>query len=110
MMTDSEILAAVDKALDEYKGQVTVIEQAVGALILGRRLGWRVTYLVHGGQTINRYQNILGLKFREVLPEVGEASQKSVAWRIVKAAGKFWDVIKRRVVLPELKDKAQVLE
>ena len=40
MMTDSEILAAVDKALDEYKGQVTVIEQAVGALILGRRLGW----------------------------------------------------------------------
>lgn len=110
MMTDSEILEAVDKALDGYKGQLPVIEQAVGALVLGRRLGWRVIYLVHGGQTINRYQAILGLKFRDALPEVGEAAHKSVAWQIVKAVGKFWDVIKRRVVVPELKDRSQLLE
>lgn len=110
MMTDAELLAVIEKALDGYKGQVGVIEQAVGVLVLGRLLGWRVMYLVHGGQTLNRYQDILGVKFRDVLPDTGRAAQKSVAWRIVSGVGKFWDVVKRRLVLPELKDKVQVLE
>lgn len=109
MMTDAELLVVIDKALDGYKGQVGLIEQAVGVLVLGRRLGWRVTYLVHGNRTIGRYQDILGVKFRDALPEVGDFAQKSLAWRIVSGVGKFWDVIKGRVVLPELKDKVQLL-
>lgn len=109
MMTDSEIIAVVDEAVKNYRGQVQVIEQAVGALIVGRRFGWRVLYLVHEGRTIRRYQDVLGVKFREALPEVGNLAYKSLAWKIVDAAGKFWDVVKRKVVLPELKDKVQQL-
>lgn len=109
MMTDAELLAVVDKALDGYKGQVGVIEQAVGALVLGRRFGWRVLYLVHEGRTIRNFQAVLGVKFRDALPEVGDLAQKSVAWTIVQAAGRFWDVVKRRVSLPELKHKVQQL-
>jgi hypothetical protein len=106
-MTDDEMVTIIMAAIERYTGNVEVLESAIGALAVGRVMGWRVVYFAHKRATINNFQQVLDVKFRDVLPERGPLARKSVALRIVDGAAKFWDVIKGRVSLPELKGNTQ---
>ena len=94
-MTDQEILALIDKAVDQFDGNLDELESAVGMLMLGRHSGWRVILLIHSPNTIREYLKILGLKnLREVLPEVGVLAHRSTAWRLVDGTKNFWKVVR----------------
>lgn len=97
VMVQGEALKVVDEAIARYTGDVSVLEAAIGALMVGRRVGWRPLLLMHSSATIARYQEILGLKFREVLPEVGPLAGKSLGWKLLGDVRDFWKVVRRRL-------------
>ena len=87
-----DIEEVIIKSMSEYRGLGTTLESAVGALVIGQHFGWRVLKMFHNPSTYNKYEQILGVSFKEVCPERTEFSKKSVG---VKAADKlksFWAV------------------
>lgn len=93
-MTDEDLLAHIDQRLREYKGDVTQLERAVGAAILGRRLGWKVLLLVHDRKTVEKYERLLKLNFKVVMAPEGDTAHKSVAWVAVQKVSSFWKAVK----------------
>lgn len=91
----ADIIAKADKAFKPFTGDMGEFESAVGALVIGRHLGWRVLLLVHDRRTIAKYEKILGIDFREALEEVGPWAHKSIAWNVVnKAKSLYWKVVR----------------
>ncbi len=82
-----------DKTIKEFSGDISQLEAAIGALIVGQRLGWKVLLLIHNKRTIRKYEKILGLSFRDEMPEVGELAHKSRAWTAVQKLGNFWKAV-----------------
>lgn len=90
----AEERAKVVEAIQRFRGQATVLESALGALIVGQHYGWRVLKIVHGNQTYNKYQDILGLKFQDVCPPDTELSRKSVGFKVAGQLKAFWAVVR----------------
>lgn len=95
--TAEELVAIVDKATKEFVGQFNELESAIGMLFAGRKLGWKVLYLIHNKRTIEKYEKVLDIKVREFFPEVGPLASKSVAWTLVQAVGNFWKAVKGEI-------------
>jgi hypothetical protein len=93
-MTDSELVALIDKAIDNYVGVSDELINAIGVLMLGRKIGWRPTFLMHSTKSIRKYEKHLGVDFREILPEVGPKAKKSIAWKIGEGVSNFWKLVK----------------
>lgn len=89
-MSEKDIQQIIDGAVSAYKGDARVLESAIGALMLGQRLGRRPLLLIHGGTAIRKYQNILKVEFKDVMPEDGPFAHKSVGYGIAKKIGYFW--------------------
>jgi hypothetical protein len=85
-----ELVAIADEATKNFKGQFPELESAIGMLFTGRKVGWKVLYLVHSKSTIRKYEEILGIKVREFFPEVGPLAHKSVGWMIAQKLSNFW--------------------
>ena len=84
-------------AVDRFKGNGAQLESAIGALFLGKRLGWKVLYLMHDKKTLRQYEKYLEVNFRELLPEVGPKASKSYAWSMVDGAKNFWKSVKGEI-------------
>lgn len=93
-MQQEELLQIIDKAVAGYKGDVRVLESAIGALIVGHHFGWKPLFIINSQLTIRRYQKILGVQFREVLPDEGPLVHKSLGYAVVKQIGRFWDSVR----------------
>lgn len=98
MLRDDELLKIIDDAIERYQGNATVLEGAVGALMVGRLVGWKPLVMIHAKPTIKRYEKVLDVDFRMVLRPDGCLARKSVAWRVVEAGKHFWDVVNNRVL------------
>jgi len=96
-MTDEELFKAMDEAITRFSGQASDIENAIGMLMVGRRYGWKVMYLVHSKRTIAKYEKILGLKIQEALPETADRTHKSLAWIAVQKVGNYWKAVKGEI-------------
>jgi hypothetical protein len=98
-----EVIEKADAEFKTFKGQITDFESAIGALILGRHVGWRILLLVHDRRTIAKYEKLLNVNFRDVLEEVGELAHKSVAWSYINKSPKlsklFWKYVRGEVPL-----------
>jgi hypothetical protein len=94
MKNDKELLAHVDARIKDFAGDLTKLERAVGAAIVGRQFGWKVLLLVHDRKTIARYEEMLDLDFRQEMPEVGPLAKKSVAWAAAQKVASFWKAVK----------------
>lgn len=84
-------------AVDRFKGYVPQLEAAIGALFVGKRVGWKVLYLVHDKKTLRQYEDLLKISFREVLPDVGPKANKSVAWVALEGIKNFWKAVKGEI-------------
>lgn len=94
-MNDKDFVHIIDKAIDEFEGQATELETAIGMLMVGRFYGWRVLMLIHSRSTVKKYERILQLKdIRDALPETGVLSHRSAAWKIVQGTKNFWKVVR----------------
>ena len=91
-MKSEHLQTIIDESIRLYTGDFRVLESAIGALHIGLKIGWRPLRLIHSHRTFVRYQDILGIDFQDVLPEVGLLADKSVAWRVAKCAENFWDL------------------
>lgn len=95
-----------DKTIKAFSGDITQLEAAIGALIVGQRMGWKVLLLIHNKRTIRNYEKILGLSFRDEIPGVGDLAHKSHAWLAVQKIGNFWKAVSGDIPgvrTPELK-------
>lgn len=93
-MTDSDWIKVIDKAINNFEGNSDELASAIGVLMVGRKIGWKPTYLLHTARTMRKYEKYLGVQLREVLPEVGPKAEKSMAWRAAKGISNFWKLVK----------------
>lgn len=97
-VNEQDIFAVIDKAVDNFHGNLDDLESAIGMLMVGRYYGWRVVLLIHSQSTVRKYLKILGLKnLRDVLPEVGTLAHRSNAWRLVDGTENFWKVVRGQI-------------
>jgi hypothetical protein len=87
------MIEIIDNAWKEYEGDVTVLNSAIGALVMGRHVGWQGIRVMYARATYNRYERILGIKFRDELPERGPDAKRLRGIRIIDGIGKFWQAI-----------------
>lgn len=94
-LTNKQIGKICNRAFDNFNGLAGNLNSAMGMLHVGNRVGWRTLLIMFDKKTIKRNENILGVKFKEILPEEGDCADKSVAWSTYKKLKltNFWKVV-----------------
>lgn len=92
-MNQKEEQEMIDKAIKDFEGDIPTLETAIGAYIVGKKLGWKPLLLIHDKQTIKKYGKILDIDFKEQLKAEGEWAHKSTAWRAVLKVSNFWKAV-----------------
>lgn len=93
-MTDEEFVAHIDAVSKAYRGDSSVLFSAIGALMVGRTYGWRVLRIVTSHASYTKYQRILEIDFKEVLPPETKYSERSLGYAIVTKLNNFWEVVR----------------
>lgn len=96
-LTDKQLVKLIDKALADFRGNANEVKGAIGMLMMGRQYGWKVMLLIHDKKTIRKYEEILGIDIREVMPEVGPLAHKSIAWVAAQKISNFWKAVKGEI-------------
>jgi len=91
----------LDEAARNFEGQFGELESALGMMIMGRLMGWKVLVLVHNKRTIRKYEKILGIDVRTAFPPEGPLTYKSPAYSFMAKAGQFWKGVSGDVKIPE---------
>lgn len=96
--------------IETYQGDAAILGNAIGALVLGRYVGWRVLRVVYSTRSYSRYQSILGVQFKDVLRERDVLSRRSLALRILDRVGGFWEFCRSSVGPQELVGKRSLFD
>ena len=80
----------VEQATVRFTGIFDELESALGMLMLGRLVGWRVLVLIHSKSTLRKYENILDINVREFFEPEGPLTHKSVSYVFLRKLGSFW--------------------
>lgn len=100
--SEKDMMDIIRKAITDYRGDSSILESAIGALVWGRHIGWHGLRLMHSGRTFKRYEDALGIKFKDVLPTRTDKSRRLNGIRyldkISETVGKFWQVVTARMV------------
>jgi hypothetical protein len=83
----------IQKAIDDFYGQSDELETAIGMLIMGHYVGWKVLVLWHSKKTIRKYEELLGISVREEFPEVGPLAGRANAFVIAEKVSNFWKAV-----------------
>ncbi len=97
VLTYQQMGKIIDKKFKSFKGNIHEFESAVGALMIGQHLGWKVLMLVHDRKTIKKYGALLGIDFQESMPAEGKLKHKSAAWVACQKIGNFWKAVKGEI-------------
>lgn len=89
-----------DRVIADYKGDITQLEAALGMLRIGHHFGWKVLYVVHSKRTIRNYEQILGVRIRDIFDPEGPSSYRSFGYSIVRDFKNFWKAIGGDVKIP----------
>jgi hypothetical protein len=89
----AELDAIEKRAVLEFHGPFDELEKAIGILRLGHHFGWRVLVLVHSKRTIRKYEEILGITFREFFPAEGPSASRSMGLRMAEKFDNFWKIV-----------------
>lgn len=100
-LSNSDLVKLIDEAVMKFHGNSQELQNAIGALMVGRNTGWKVLFLIHSPKSIRKYEAILGVEFREVMPELGPKADDSIAWNIAKKVSNFWKLVKGEI--PDVK-------
>lgn len=96
-LTDSEAVKIAETAIENFRGDARILTSAIGTLFLGRRVGYRPLLLMCDKTTIKRYEAALNVEFRDLFPEEGDLSHKSVAWKAARGVSNFWKAVKGEI-------------
>ena len=103
-MNQQETKKIIDIAIQKFHGQLTDLEGAIGTFLVGQKMGWKILYLAHDRRTLKKYEKILDVDFREVLPGEGALSHKSYAWQAMQKISNFWKAVKGEITIPRRKE------
>ncbi len=92
-----ELLSRFDKKMETYVGDISELERAIGTYFVGRRTGWKVLYLVHDRKTLKKYEDILGISFREEFEEFEDQAKRTAAYKALKFVTNFWKAVKGEI-------------
>jgi len=81
------------EAIANFSGSLDELNSALGMLRMGHHVGWRVLYIIHSKRTIRKYEEILGIKVRELFPEEGPSADRSIGYGIAKKLENFWKAV-----------------
>lgn len=84
----------LDETVNLYKGQVQVLESAIGTLVVGQMYGWRVLKMCHTHSSLKKYEKILGLKFEDICPKETPLTRRCRGVRIAETIGGYWKVVR----------------
>ncbi|SRR5260221_2065527 len=93
----AELLKRADKVTSDFVGPFEELESALGMLLIGRLVGWKVLVLIHNKRTLRKYEEILGISIREAFPETGPLTHKSAGYEFVQKLGSFWKAVSGEV-------------
>jgi hypothetical protein len=88
-----DLMKKLDQVVREFDGQFDELENALGMMLIGRLVGWKLLVLIHNKRSIRKYEEILGIKIREAFPEEGPLTHKSIAYELIKKLGKYWKAV-----------------
>lgn len=105
LKTDDEVKRLICQATWEFRGQIDDLYSAVGCLVVGRLLGWRVLRISLNSKDYAKYQRILSagqeesgeFKFSAWMRDEERLAYKSLGLFLVKKAGDFWAAVKGRI-------------
>ena len=103
-LTDAEqhqIQKIIENSIRNLHGDITEFESALGMLLLGHHVGWKVLYLVHSKKTIRKYEELLNVKIRDIFPERGPSSSRSVGLAFADRYPNFWKVVSGDIKIPD---------
>lgn len=89
-----------DRVIADFKGDLTQLEAALGMLRIGHHFGWKVLYVIHSKRTIRNYEEILGIKIRDIFEAEGPSSYRSFGYVIAGKFRNFWKAIGGEVKIP----------
>jgi hypothetical protein len=90
---EAELVRIEREAIARFRGMFDDLEAALGVLRMGHHLGWRVLVLIHNKRTIRKYEEILGINFREFFPAEGPSCERSIGYGLAKKLGNFWKAV-----------------
>ena len=96
-MTERDLVHLIDRRVEHFDGQLDELESAIGMLMIARHYGWKVIYLIHTRKTVQKYEKILDISLRDIVPPVGRIAKRSVAWRLMDDVGNFWKAVKGEI-------------
>lgn len=102
--SDDDVKLLICQASLRFRGQVDDLFMAVGCLVVGRLMGWRVLRIALSGREYAKYQRILSLgtdsgefHFNQWVRDRERLAYKSFGLKLVDAAGDFWAAVKGRL-------------
>lgn len=92
-LSDERMCKIISDAWDEYEGDCAVFMSAIGALALGQKVGWQGIRVCMSASTYRKYERILMIRFRDVLPERTGDSRRIKGIQLSDKIGKFWQAL-----------------
>jgi hypothetical protein len=105
-----ELAHIVNVAISKFAGGLDELEKAIGMLMIGDYLGWKVLVIIHNKRTVRKYEEILDINIREFFPEEGPISKRSVGYNLALKLGNFWKVVSGDVSIENRRDLINTTE
>ncbi|MFC1772405.1 hypothetical protein ACFL3A_03520 [Pseudomonadota bacterium] len=81
------------EAIANFSGPLDQLNSAIGMLRMGHHFGWRALYIIHSKRTIRKYEDILNIQIRDLFPEEGPSSFRSIGYEVAKTLKNFWKAV-----------------
>lgn len=104
LFSNSELFDLVQRRIDISSSEhgvtdLSVIEGAIGALLIGQNYGLKILRLIHSARTLRKYEQFLGESFEKLVPQHGQYIDRSLAWSVIQGTRHYWDVVSHKVKL-----------
>lgn len=99
-----ELVTIINDAINRFSGQSDELEKAIGMLMVGDYLGWKVLVLIHNKRTVRKYEEVLGINVREFFPEEGPIAGRSMGYDIATKIGNFWKIVSGDISIENRRD------
>lgn len=100
----AELAIIVNDALNRFSGSADELEKALGMLMFGDYVGWKVLVLIHNKRTVRKYEEILGISIREFFVEEGPIALRSLGYSVAKDLGNFWKAVSGDVPIEDRRE------
>jgi hypothetical protein len=105
-----QMAEVIKNASRQYKGDLTVLESAIGLLFMCVMFGRRPMLIIHSASTIRKYEAILGARLTEFdfIQETTGMSDRANGFALAMRAAKFWNVVRGQYPVEGRKDAVVV--